>query len=339
MRGVVAARKLRAVVRIAEEAGVSRPDLLGAVGLGEDDLADVERLLPQRLWRDLWVEIVARCRDPAVGLRAAQRIDRGYFGVIDYVVRSCPTVAEAMKAAVRYFPLANTQGRLEIVARGELVAVERHLVGDEARFLPPQAAEFALAAMVQLFRDATSGAWRLERVTFRHVSPPHVAEHRRFFECPVDFGAEIDALIVRASALTLPMRAPDPSLRALVERHGDALLADLPVHFTVVDDVRRLLVRQLARGAGGADQIAAALGMSRRNLHRRLEDASTSFSAVRDELRRELAERYLRDSELVLGEIAMLLGYADASTFHRAFRAWHGEGPGAFRQRASRGAG
>ncbi|MEM6989113.1 MAG: helix-turn-helix domain-containing protein, partial [Myxococcota bacterium] len=67
---------------------------------------------------------------------------------------------------------------------------------------------------------------------------------------------------------------------------------------------------------------------------RHLREAGTSFRRVRDELRRDLAHRYLTDSEISIAEIALLLGYSEASAFNRAFKSWHAEGPAQFRRRA-----
>jgi AraC-like DNA-binding protein len=73
---------------------------------------------------------------------------------------------------------------------------------------------------------------------------------------------------------------------------------------------------------------------SARTLRRRLADADTSFQRVVDELRRELAASYLGDPGIKTAEVAFLLGFAEVSTFHRAFRRWTGTTPVAFRRRA-----
>jgi len=57
--------------------------------------------------------------------------------------------------------------------------------------------------------------------------------------------------------------------------------------------------------------------MSARTLHRRLDEEGTSFRRVLAEVRRELAARHLREPQLARGEIAFLLGFSEASAFHR----------------------
>ncbi len=182
-QGLVATRKLRSVVQLAKAAGVTQEELLSGAGLSADDLAKEDGYLPLTVWRDLWVTLRARTGDEALGLRAGQQIDRGYFGVIDYLVRSSPDMAAAMHIAVRHFRLANTEGSMELSKHDDEVCVIRRIRGDEGGLLPAQVAEFSLSAMVQLFRQACARSWRLTRVTFRHAEPHYAAEHRRFFQC------------------------------------------------------------------------------------------------------------------------------------------------------------
>jgi AraC-like DNA-binding protein len=76
---------------------------------------------------------------------------------------------------------------------------------------------------------------------------------------------------------------------------------------------------------------STALALSRRTLQRRLDDEGVSFSDLVSDVRRGLAELYLRESSLPIAEIAARLGYADPRAFQRAFREWHGTTPSEWR--------
>ncbi len=330
---MVLARKLASVVEVAVGAGVSREDLLDSVGLTDADLADPERWLEQSVWRDLWLEVVRRTDNTAIGLEAGARAGGGYFGVLDYVVCSSETLGQAIEATTRYFRLANTYGEIEVGREGELLRVVRRISGDESGMLPPQVAEFSLAAMVSRFRSASATSWSLARADFRHKAPPHESDLRAYFACPVRFEAADDALLVDPAVLDVATRAPDPQLRRLVESHANALIERLPRNDDLPTRVRRKLLADLAGTAPTADTIASALGMSRRSLHRGLKDHDTSFKRLLEAVRFELAKAHL-SAETSLGEIAFLLGFAELSSFHRAFRNWAGMPPGEFRAAA-----
>mgnify|MGYP001946743321 CR=1 FL=1 len=73
--------------------------------------------------------------------------------------------------------------------------------------------------------------------------------------------------------------------------------------------------------------------VSGRTLQRRLAEEGTSFRTLLLEVRRELAERYISDPHMPLAEISYMLGFADSSSFSRAFKRWTGEPPALFREK------
>ena len=64
---------------------------------------------------------------------------------------------------------------------------------------------------------------------------------------------------------------------------------------------------------------------------RRLAEARTTFEDVLDRTRRELAEQYLRDTDMPLYQLARLLGYASPGSLSRASLRWFGRSPRAVR--------
>jgi AraC-like DNA-binding protein len=80
-------------------------------------------------------------------------------------------------------------------------------------------------------------------------------------------------------------------------------------------------------------EISRRLGMSQRSLARRLSSEGLTFNQVLEELRADLARRYLQDAELPISEIAWLLGYTDASALTHAFHRWFGKTPREMRSR------
>jgi AraC-like DNA-binding protein len=93
------------------------------------------------------------------------------------------------------------------------------------------------------------------------------------------------------------------------------------------DRVRAALVELLPAGRTSMRDVATELAMSTRILQRRLGEEATSFQAVLASTREALARNYLTDSGMTAAQVSLLLGYADPSSFHRAFHAWTGDTP------------
>ena len=80
------------------------------------------------------------------------------------------------------------------------------------------------------------------------------------------------------------------------------------------------------------ERVATACHVSVRTLQRQLTQQGLSFSMLVDEVRRQLAERYLRNPNYAMGQIAILLGYARQASFTRWFTQQFGATPSAWRQ-------
>jgi len=69
------------------------------------------------------------------------------------------------------------------------------------------------------------------------------------------------------------------------------------------------------------------LGTSERTLSRRLADHGVSFDQLIDDIRKDLAMRYLDDGKVKLQELAFLLGFSTHASFTSAFKRWTGKTP------------
>ncbi len=115
--------------------------------------------------------------------------------------------------------------------------------------------------------------------------------------------------------------------------HAEKYLKSLSQSDTVVVQLKRMLTDLMAAGEANADAACRALKLSRRTLQRRLKAEKTSFQKVLNEVRAELAVRYLSDKRLKSLEVAMLLGYSNLSSFTTAFKSWYDMPPSAYREK------
>ncbi len=120
--------------------------------------------------------------------------------------------------------------------------------------------------------------------------------------------------------------------RQLTEQ-AEKYLKSLNSGDNIAEQLKRMLADLLARGEANADSACRALKLSRRTLQRRLKAEKTSFQKVLQEVRADLAVRYLRDERLKSLEVAMLLGYNNISSFTTAFKSWYDMPPAEYRQK------
>ena len=168
---------------------------------------------------------------------------------------------------------------------------------------------------------------------FEHAQPEDLSEYARIFgQNKILFGMPHNGFVFAAELLSRPLPSADDKLHALIRKHADALVAELPRAQSFTQRVRELLLKELEGGNPSAVRIASALHMSGRTLTRRLEDEGTTFKDLLDDLRKSLSLRYVGSTDLGLSEIAFLLGFSQSAAFHRAFKRWTAQTPLEYRR-------
>ena len=154
----------------------------------------------------------------------------------------------------------------------------------------------------------------------------------RLFRAPVAFSQPLNALEFARADLEERLPAGNAEL-ARQQRRGAGPLPGASRRRGVSSRVQQALLDALPDGAPTKQAVARPLGMSARNLQRHLADEGTSFKTLLNEARVTLARNYIDEGRLSVTEIAFVLGFADTSTFSRAFKRWTGMSPRGFAQR------
>lgn len=228
---------------------------------------------------------------------------------------------------------------LRVVHDGGTIRLETN--GDEARiflrpirpiYLPRHAREYMIASMLERGRRISGERWNPRVVRFEHPEPADTTLHRKIFQAPLEFGCSASELLFDRAILDRPVVTADPALHAVIARYAEKLIERLPRLDSPTDRVRQSVTRMLRDGVPEIERVARDLGTSVRSLQRMLSAERLTFRHLTDDVRRELAVRYVNERRLTLLEIAFTLGFSDSTTFHRAFRRWTGHAPGEFRR-------
>jgi AraC-like DNA-binding protein len=320
------------IVNAAAAAGVPVTELRAATGFDPAVAGDPDARISLQLEERLWLEAARRSGDDDIGLHAAEGLRPGAFDVIDYAIRTAPTLRASLQRLARYNRLEHDVAVFTIIDRGPVTRIE-HAFRVAGAMQSRHSAEFTMAAILVVSAQLLGQPVRARAVEFRHAAVPATGEHVRVFGVRPGFGAAVNALEIDSALVDRPIPNADPALSRVIERHAEARLQGQPTPAeTTAVRVQRLLARDLPAGEVSLSEVAAALHMSARSLQRRLGDEGTSFDAVLDELRHDLALRYLADPKIAIAEVAYLLGFSEPSSFHRAFKRWTGATPREARQ-------
>ena len=329
--GTVLTVSSRALLTACERLGLDTEHLLHEVGVGRPVLDDPDARLEASQVSALWTKAYELSRDPVLSLHAAEACPLGAYKVIDYMAANAATVGEAFRYAARYFPLNNTAIRLPIDESGDPVTFD---VVDEngPTGVSRPYAEFCLAVFMLHVRGDTGVSFPLRRVTSVHRAPPDITEHERVFGCPVKFEADHNRLYIDRAVWETRTTGAQPGVLEVLSEHADLLLEKLPRGPDLVERTRQAIGERLRGGDSSLESVARGLGTSARSLQRHLRELGYSYNSLADEVRAATARLYLEQPDIAIAEVAYLLGFADQSTFNRAFKRWTGQTPARARE-------
>jgi AraC-like DNA-binding protein len=326
----------RLVTARLREAGISPKPVLTQAGLTLAQIDNSETRIPVQSQIRLLELAAEALDDDLLGFRLACACEPRELGLLYYVIVSSETLADALAKAARYGSIAN-EGVAITIREGRETAIALRYVSVERRG-DRQHIEFWLAILVRLVRQLTNRRLVPDHVRVVHHGRNVPAEFRSYLGCGIEFGARADEVVFPGEVRLMPVVGADMYLNNLLTRYCDEALqhrrhkGTATLRLQVENAIAPLLPHGKARGP----EIARRLGLSHRTLARRLADEGVSFSQVLDELKLDLAKRYLQEGVSV-SRIAWLLGYREVSAFTHAFKRWTGQSPKQLRQREQAG--
>lgn len=234
---------------------------------------------------------------------------------------------------MRHFISVLTQGiRSGFEEDGKSVSLIYQII-DPSIVQRRQDTEFSISITLNLLREVTQcPGLRPIRVELEHPAPLGVSCHREVFDCPIHFDRPDNRVCFSRDLLEIAVRTADTRLYEALEPFLEQPRKSRAAATDLLSQLGLHIASSLGGGSVSLEQVASSIGMSVRTLQRGLTKHGLDFNHLVEGIRRSLAVDYVARSGFSLTEIALLLGYAEASSFSRAFRRWTHSTPQQYRQ-------
>lgn len=327
---------VRTVMDAARRAGIAETTLLESAGLPPNAMA--RERWPIDFITRLW-HAAERCtQDPGFGLKVGAGVRPASIDAVSFAMQSAATLRQAILLVQKYQRLISDGGRFQMLPGARATWVVYHPRQGQLAFSPHQI-EAVLSAVVCLTSWIAGAEVRPLRVQFSQGQLGPMAGYREVFRCPVDFEQAFSGLLIANDTLEQPLPQADATLARVHEQYNEIRLAALEnatdSGSVSAGELQRWLAEQLGPVPPRRDQAARMLGLSERTLARRLKVQGVTFNQLLDHARREQALTAVREGRRSLADIALSLGFAEPSTFYRAFVRWTGLPPARWRRQAT----
>lgn len=319
-------RYVRMLADAVEQRGVSRARFFAAAGCDPQQFHPVEgRVSSAEYYRlcELAIDLTA---DPALGLHVVVLARPDSVDLVGQLVAHASDPRVALASLLQFQRLSSDAPRLQLIEGEDRVTLRFQGPANLSERARRFAAEVHLTGIQRLFRYFVRSARPLE-VCFEHEPPAYRSEYETIFGSAVRFEQPATGIVYERALMGAPRRYRDDEYHRTLCQLAASRVSKLERPASCAEEVRAVIAKYGTRGKVGMETVARELGVSSRSLRRRLMAEGTSFDAVMNDVLARRAVHLLTAQRMTIQETAFALGYATATSFHRAFKRWTGKTP------------
>jgi len=314
---------------LVRELGGSPEELVVLAGLDTDLLNNFEQMISGEALARLFDLSARELSCPCFCLLLSQRQSITVLGPVGLMMRKSLTLHDAYKALEKYIHLRSEAGTFSLEVKHE-IAIIKYLPQIHGEDHCRQISDLSLGIGCNLIRLYIGKGWNPRAVYFKHQAPPDLAPYNMLFHAPISFQQEFNGLVFDANLLNSTLGTFEPEIKQFLGSYLDEL--ERSRKQDMVHQVGMLIRDLLPKGACSLKNVAQLLGLKERALQRRLSNEAYSFQQVLDQIRQQMAKEFLDSPDTNLTNLAQILGYADLSTFSKAFKLWFGVSPSRYKR-------
>ncbi|MDC8772320.1 AraC family transcriptional regulator [Roseateles albus] len=321
--------------------GLDANALLQRANISPQQLLDQRSRISQRDTIQFWRLADAACaHDPGLAVEIAGQFNLRALGLLGVAWLASTSLREATRRLVRYYDLVSSIAVLRVCIEGEgeqaLTWLQYHASPGVLALTHDTWAGVVGAMCRHAYAGASGQSFTPAAVRVAHGRNAGTDLLATSLGCRVEPDADCTAVAFTAAQLDAPLPGGHPGMALNAEKILAATLSELDSG-AIHHRVRAHLLNMLPSGHVSRAAVAARMHMTERTLQRRLEEEQFGFAELLQQTRLELAQNLLRDPEQDVQDVAFILGFAEISSFTRAFRRWTGAAPSTWREQVGAG--
>jgi AraC-like DNA-binding protein len=319
---------LRQIAAQVEVLGADVERWLERAGLGVRALDELDKGIELAVFRALIIDAMKVTGEPALGLLIGQRLPMQTHGSLGYAALSSGTIRQALDLFAAFTRTRFSLVDVSVIERRDEVRVRvvaEPSLGDAIR----PVLEAVSMATKDILDTISMGACPARYFAFSFEAPEYATFARQTLGCELRYRSSWSGIALARKGLDAPLRAADPLAFREAVRICERELERIATTDTFEGRVRRAVIEH-HNGVPSLELCARMLGVTPRTLHRRLAAEGTSFRAIIEAVRSQLARELIDSKRFSLQEVAYRLGYTDFANFRRAFKRWEGAAPSVY---------
>lgn len=304
-------------------------------GISQEVIADQESRIAAEKFSQLIEYCNKKLKRHDFSILVAEQFHPGMFHALGYAMMSSNTLQDALERIAHYKRVVSNTCKLINYEINDQFVFEMIIFTYEATnrpVLPLITVEVFLATIIRFARELVSLDFAPDKICFAYPKPDYdVTYLEKFFNCDVEFNNSKTTIAFNLAQTQEKLLCGNPLITHSHEKMLDDFMARIDKN-DLSHVIKNKIFELLPLGAPSQTDIAEYLGMSLRNLQRKLHDQGTSYKEILESTRKKLAMNYIAQQHLSLSEIGYLVGFSSVGNFNRAFKRWTNQTPGDYRQ-------
>lgn len=269
--------------------------------------------------------------DTALGLELGKEFRSVALGPLGRLLPKAQTFGDALDGFARYFSTLQTDTKVKLTINNENARISYMILDPSVRFRAQDAA-FTLSFENILFSNLLDFSWKPSWVEFEYDGNVGLADYQKHFGCPIRFSQRENAFVFPAKFLSLPLKSADEISYSKIRNDLENTIVFECDRLNFVQSVEAWVAASIYNAEStNIEFVAHDFGMSLRSFHRKLIEFDIGYLDIKNQIRLKIAKNMLKETDLSITDIAMFLGYSEASAFVRHFKKNVGIPPRKFR--------
>ncbi|MBL7844927.1 MAG: AraC family transcriptional regulator ligand-binding domain-containing protein [Cyclobacteriaceae bacterium] len=316
---------IRDIIYAAVAHGADFYGLCEALDIDPADLNDSEKLVPFEPAARVWDVALEQTKDPLLGLHIGREISATILGMTGYLMENSRTLQEALIMFCKFNNLYSTMLEYSVTNEESRTRIQYQPHTMWEKKFPEsarQSVEISMAGLLRLFYLMADRKIIPVKAELMYTKR-YVREYESILGCPIEFGAERNALIFNSQELLSPINRHDVSLFSFFNNALQQKLAERSAQKGLTETIHDLILTKFKGRVPPIEIVASALCLTPRSLQRKLKEENTTFRNLGNEIKKELTTRLMGNTPVKVKDLAGLLGYSDSSAFRKAFKKWN----------------
>ncbi len=318
--------------KLLQQEQIDAAAIFRKAGLNPALLGDHNARYPVAGMYRLWCAAQAATSDNALGFHVGKEWSSTSFNALGFAWLASGSLKEGFYRLQRYSKLVNNALVTQFY-RSENNYYFKFDTAEDPALIHPCARDAWLTAIIKMARLLYGESFTPVEVLLSGDCFDDTGALENYVRCPLVYQQALNHIAIDLHSCEQQLPTADPEFALLSDQLAMSRLNQ--IDNTLTNQVRQIIHQELPNGDLSETMVADKLHMSSRSLQRKLNDEQTNYHLLLTDVRKTLAQTYIRSTQLSLNEIAYLLGFNNQANFTRAFKSWFALSPSQYRQTAN----